>query len=127
MEMRPMVPTDVPAFEAALEGDKFHPGEWTLEHFADPQVMSSVVEDKKGPVVFVRFSKVLRISTVWSDPENNGRNARAIVAGMKSAIHEAIKSGYKEIIVTTEHAPLAEFLKKFGFNQQGTEYLLSLT
>lgn len=126
-KIRPMTKDDFPALQEAINKDTFHPGEWTTDHFADPTVFPEVIEDAKGAAVFVRFSKVLRISCVWAESENMGRNARAIIAGLRDAIEQGVKSGYKEIIVTTEHPPLAEFLKKFGFVQHDTEYLLQLT
>lgn len=127
MNIRPMTNDDLPALQTAIDKDTFHPGEWKTAHFTDPQAMPEVIEDKKGPAVFVRFTKTLRISCVWAEPENMGRNARSVIAGLRHAIEEGIKSGYKELVITTAHPPLAEFLKKFGFVQHDTEYFLSLT
>jgi hypothetical protein len=127
MNIRPMTSDDLPALQEAIEKDAFHPGEWAVGHFTDPQVASSVIGDSQGSVIFVRFTKTLRISCAWTDPDDSGRNGRAVIAGLRNAVEQAVKSGYKEIIITTEHPPLAAFLKKFGFVQQGTEYLLQLT
>jgi N-acetylglutamate synthase-like GNAT family acetyltransferase len=129
MKVRPLTNDDLPALREAIGKDIYHSPEdrWEDSHFTDPQVLPRIVEDARGPVVFYRLSKTLRISCVWADPENMGRNVRAILTGMKDTIEQAVQSGYKEIIVTTNHPPLAEFLKRFGFSHANEEYILSLS
>lgn len=127
MNIRPLTSEDLPAVQAAIDVDPYHPGEWSVGHFTDPQTFSNVIEDSRGPAVFVRFTKTLRISCIWAEPDNMGRNARAVIAGLRDAIEQGIKSGYKEIVISTTHPPLAGFLKKFGFTQHDSEYILQLT
>ena len=35
IEIRPFEPTDIPALQAAIDRDTFHPGEWSVKHFYD--------------------------------------------------------------------------------------------
>lgn len=120
MNIRPMVNEDLPGLQAAIDADHWHPGVWTVEPFCQPNAMTEVVEDSKGPAVYVLFTKTLRISCLWADGDNNSRNARAIMYGMKDAIAKARGSGFTEVIVESEHPPLREFLEKmFGFKPRG--------
>ena len=116
--------TDVEALGEAIEKDTLHPGAWTVDHFTDPMLYSEVIEDADGPVIFARFTKTLRISCVWATPDNAGRNARAAIKGLTDAVEKAKASGFTEVLVLTNHPPLAEFLKKFGFAEAKGEYLL---
>lgn len=119
--------TDIPALEKAIKRDTFHPGEWKVEHFTYPYVASQVIEDDKGPIVFVRFTKSLRISVVWNDAADTSRNARAIIFGIKDAVEKARASGFTEIIITTSHPKLQVFLTRvMKMTRSGDEYLLAV-
>jgi hypothetical protein len=118
--------TDVEPLKEAIEKDTLHPGAWTVEHFTDPTLFAEVVEDEQGPVIYARFTKTLRISCGWADPENTKRNGRPAFEGVADTIQKAKASGYTEVIVLTNHPPLAEFLKKFGFKEAKGEYLLQI-
>jgi hypothetical protein len=125
--MRPFNPADIPVLEGAIERDQFHPGEWKVEHFTEGPVSSSVIEDDKGPIVFVRFTKTLRISVVWNDASDTSRNARAIIFGIKDAVDKARASGFTEIIITTSHPKLQVFLERvMKMSRSGDEYLLAV-
>ena len=125
--MRPFESADIPALEDAIKRDTFHPGEWRVDHFTAGPVSSSVIEDDKGPIVFVRFTKTLRISVVWNDGADTSRNARAIVFGIKDAVEKARRSGFTEIIITTSHPKLQVFLTRvMNMTRSGDEYLLAV-
>lgn len=127
--IRPFTPDDVPALEQAIERDKFHPGEWEVSHFIGSKVpvSSNVIEDGKGPIVFVRFTKTLRISVVWNDGEDVERNARAIIFGIHEAVQRARASGFTEIIISAESAKLRAFLERvMKMTKSGDEYLLAV-
>jgi hypothetical protein len=127
MDIRPFSENDYPALHDAISRDAIHPGEWKVEHFTQPNVVSQVIEDDRGPIVFVRFTKSLRISCVWNDAEDIHRNARAIILGLKDAVDKARASGYIEIIITTESDKLARFFENvMKMTKSGAEYVLPI-
>ncbi|PWT75531.1 MAG: hypothetical protein C5B59_08615 [Bacteroidetes bacterium] len=112
MKNRPIYNSDIPVLQAAIEADKFHPGEWKVEDFRG---FSEVFEDTHGPVVFVVYGpegaevKRLRISTMWVTPDESHRNGRCIVFLVKLAAERARSAGFEELIFKTTHPPLAKF------------------
>jgi hypothetical protein len=132
-----MTEQDHPALQTAIESNTFHPGEWQVKDFIfDPKSedakerqpkICTVVEDAQGPIVFVRFTKALRICTVWADGDDVHRNARAIIFGLKNAVDTARANGFTEVIVTTQHEKLATFLTDvMGMTKSGDEYVLAI-
>jgi len=130
LEIRDFTLEDISSLEAALARDEFHPGEWRVHHFFNQPnrpVSSSVIEDDKGPIAFVRFTKTLRISCVWNDGADFSRNARAIIFGIKKAVDRARASGFTEIVIQTSHPKLAEFLTRvIGMNKSDGEYVIAV-
>ena len=127
---RPMTEQDYPALQAAIDRDIFHPGEWKVEHFIhtpeSPKV-STVIEDSKGPIAFVRFTKTLRICCVWNDETDNSRNARAVIFGVHDAVAMARANGFTEIIIQSDHEKLATFLTEvLKMTKSGSEFLLAV-
>jgi hypothetical protein len=125
-----MTEQDYPALQAAIDRDIFHPGEWKVEHFIhtpeSPKV-STVIEDSKGPIAFVRFTKTLRIACTWADGCDTCRNARAIIFGIRDAVQMARANGFTEIVIQTDHDKLAVFLERvLGMKHSGHEFLLSV-
>jgi hypothetical protein len=130
IQIRPFEESDVPALEQAISRDAFHPaGTWKTEHFTGekPAKVVSVIEDSHGPITFVRYTKTLRITCVWNDGEDNHRNARAIILGIKDAVERARASGFTEIIVETESDKLATFFERvLKMSKSGSEYTLQV-
>ncbi len=116
---------DKPALQRAIDRDAFHPGEWSPEHFEQPNVVSQVIEDQTGPIAFVLFTKTLRISCVWNDGADVHRNAKAIIFGIRDAVEKAKASGYTEVVVETDHEKLAEFfIRVMKMRQSGNQYFI---
>lgn len=130
MKSRPIYNTDIATLQRAIDGDKFHPGEWTVEDFKG---FSEVFEDSYGSIVFVVYreesEKQLRISTMWVTPDETNRNGRAIIFLVRSAAERAAAAGYRELIFTTTYAKLANFcMKVLNFvSIGGDEYVLPVT
>ena len=123
--IRKLEDTDIPALQKAIDADTFHPGEWKVNHFTS--TTTNVIEDSHGPIAFVRYTKTLRISCVWSDGADTSRNARAIIQGINDAVQKARASGFTEIIITTTHDKLAAFFEKIlGMTKSGDEYILAV-
>jgi hypothetical protein len=129
MNNRPIYTDDLPILRAAIENDKFHPGQWKVEDFRGT---SEVFEDSHGIVVFVRYETEpagkLRISTMWVTPDEVHRNGRAIVFLVHRAAERAAAVGFKQLIFTTTHSPLAIFCTRvLKFRAiENNEYVLDL-
>jgi hypothetical protein len=60
--------------------------------------------------------------TVWTAPNDKHRNARAIVFLVKAVASRAAGAGFKELVFTTKHPPLANFCcKVLGFKSIGQD------
>jgi hypothetical protein len=125
-----MTAQDYPALQAAIDSDTFHPGEWKVTdfiHTPESPKVCTVIEDSKGPITFVRFTKTLRICCVWNDALDNHRNAKAIIFGVHDAVQMARANGFTELIIQSSHDKLAAFLTKvMGMKQSGSEFLLAV-
>lgn len=76
----------------------------------DVRVTTNVYSDEKGPILFVRHAKALRIDMCFSDNNDHKRNAAAMKFGWGDLVQRAKESGFTEIICST-NSPM---LKKFG-------------
>lgn len=127
MNNRPIYVKDVPTLQAAIDADKFHPGEWKIEDFMG---FSELFEDGKGPIVFVNYrpeSPGLRIGTIWVS-EDTHRNARAVVSIVRKASERARDCGFEELRFSTSYDKLANFctrVLKFK-NTHDNEYALRI-
>ncbi len=128
IDIRSFTKDDLIQLQQAINRDKFHPGLWTVEHFSDKSPKEvEVISDQTGPIAFVRFTKTLRISCVWNDAEDNHRNARAIIHGIRDAVIRARDSGFTEIIITAESDELKIFLSNvLKMNPQTNEFVLQV-
>lgn len=136
MDMRDITADDLAALQAAIDRDTFHPGEWKTEHFYtqppqegvyQPAVHSQVIENKNGPVAFVRFTKTLRISCVWNDAADTTRNAKAVIFGIMKAVEQARGSGFNEVVINSKHDKLSDFLVNvMKMTKRGDDHLLLL-
>lgn len=135
MEMRDLHTDDLPALESAIARDTFHPGEWKTKHFFQqppdeeyqPAVHSQVIENKNGPIAFVRFTKTLRISCVWNDTEDTSRNAKAVIFGITEAVKQARGSGFSEVVINSKYQKLSDFLVNvMKMTKRGDDHLLLL-
>lgn len=129
IDIRDFTPEDIPDLQKAIDADKFHKGEWAVEHFQIPGVPTKVVTDSKGPVAFVLYTNSegrMRISCVWAD-DNVHRNARALATAILMMAQTARENGFSGIVVETSHPNLAAFLVRiFGMECNGNEYFLSI-
>lgn len=127
---RPLVESDFPALQAAIDADTFHPGQWEVSDFQGEGIFSETFEDENGPIVFVQYSADsdtrLRICTMWTDSQNLKRNAPTIVYGITAAVERARAVGFDELIFSTDHSRLAKFMTTVvGFKHlYGNEYIL---
>ena len=129
VDIRDFTSEDIPALQKAIDADKFHTGEWKVEHFQIPGVPTKVVTDSKGPVAFVIYTNSegwMRVSCVWAD-EDVHRNARALIAAILMMVQTARDNGFSGIVIETSHPNLATFLVRvFGMECSGNDYFLSI-
>ena len=113
MNSRDILTTDLPVLQAAIDGDKFHPGEWKVEDFRG---FSELYEDKAGIVVFCLYTPApedrLRIATMWVTPDDAHRNARAIVLLVNEAAKRASAAGFRELVFSSTAEKLSAFCCK---------------
>jgi hypothetical protein len=125
-----MTAQDYPALQAAIDSDTFHPGEWKVTdfiHTPESPKVCTVIEDSKGPITFVRFTKTLRICCVWNDGLDNHRNAKAIIFGVHDAVQMARANGFTELVIQSDNPKLGEFLKRvLKMTESGNQYLLGV-
>lgn len=127
IDIRLMTDEDKPALRQAIDRDTFHPGEWTVEHFTQSNVVVQVLADSTGPIAFVRYTKTLRVSCVWNDGDDNHRNAKAIVFGIRDAVEKARASGYTEIVIQADSDKLGTFLVRVvGMTRSGNQCFLQV-
>ena len=136
IEIRPFEPTDIPALQAAIDRDTFHPGEWSVKHFYDdpndPDALKipkevTTMSDSQGPIAFVRYTKSLRISCTWSDEKDVHRNAKSIIFGIRDAVDRARASGFTEIIIRSDSEKLSTFLTRvLRMDKQGNQHYLQV-
>lgn len=124
MNVRPLTGADRPMLEQALANNKFHPGE-KPEWYMGPNMFSVVYEDEKGPVGVLRYTKTLRLCTVWVDNDDRLRNAASIMQAIEESVKLAQADGFTEIIFNTNSPQLANFCtSKLGFEESRGEYRL---
>ena len=127
IDIKPLQPEDMPALSDAIGRDTFHPGTWTVDDFTtkpDRPVTVDVIRDQNGPIAFTRYTKSLRICCVWNDDQDNSRNAKAILFGIKDAVEKARASGFSEILIQSDNPKLATFLTRIGMHESKGEFLL---
>jgi hypothetical protein len=127
VRIRPMRSDDLPGVVTACEHSQ---GNWTPEAFQeDPNCPKycAVLEDDKGPIVFVRFQKSLRVSCVWVDGLDRARNAAAVRKGLQEACELARANGFVEVIVEATSDNLKQFLAtECGMTPVNGEMVISL-
>jgi hypothetical protein len=125
-----MTAHDYPVLQAAIDRESLHPGNWEVGdfvHTSESPKVCTVIEDSQGPIVFVRFTKTLRIGCVWNDSADNHRNGRAIIFGIHDAVRMARANGFNEIIIQSDHEKLATFLTTvLKMKQSGSEFILAI-
>lgn len=119
---RPLEGKDVPMLQTALDRNEFHPGQ-KPEWYTGSNMYSVVYEDEQGPIGVLRYTKTLRLCTVWCDNADHTRNGASIIQAIKDSVEMAEQSGYTEILFKTNSKLLAAFcVGKLGFEESQGEY-----
>jgi hypothetical protein len=112
---RPLQPEDTETLQKALDQNEFHQGQKT-EYYTNVGV-TDVYEDSQGPIGFLRYTKTLRLCTVWVDNNDRQRNAASVIQAIKDAVEKAKANGYSDILFSTNSAKLKAFSETLGFTE----------
>jgi hypothetical protein len=123
---------DVDNLIKAIEADSdWHGGKADVEFFTSKPgrpVVTSVIEDEKGPITFIRVTKSLRVCCAWCDEKDSQRNARAVIFGITEIVKKARESGFTEVIIHTDGERLGRFLNRvMKMEKRENEFVLDLT
>jgi hypothetical protein len=113
---RPITPEDIEILQKALDQNDFHPDQKT-EYYTNVGV-TDVYENEQGPIGFLRYTKALRLCTVWTSNADRERNAASIIQAIFDAVQKARANGYSEIIFETTSPKLSQFCAdRLGFEK----------
>ena len=119
---RPIEHADLPMLQRALDQDQFEHA--STAHYTMDGAYSEVYEDEVGPIGVLRYTKTLRLMTVWCDSKDRVRNGASVIQAISDAMVKAKKSGFTEIVYNTESPLLAKFcVDKLGFAESKGEYV----
>jgi hypothetical protein len=117
---------DRPLLQQWISEDEDHKDTTTPDFWLSPENLSHVYEDDKGPVLFLKMSKVLRLD-IQFDNKAKVRNAKVILAGFPALEELARKAGFREIVFCSKSKGLVGLLQRcFGFQPEPTEYRITL-
>jgi hypothetical protein len=127
MTHRPLEVKDLPMLQEAMDNDTLRPGQ-SVSEYAGKHMESFVYEDDAGPVGVLRYTKALRLCTVWCDAEDRRRNGATLMSGIEEVVRLAESNGFTEIILQTDSPLMAKFCTdKLGFEESRGEYVRHVT
>lgn len=113
--------SDLPLLELSLAKDEHHVGTQP-EFFTQIGTIAKVYEDEKGPILFVRGAKALRLDIQYVSNDDTERNKAAMMQGFDGLVRKARENGFSEVIFSTNSRALAIFCKRhFGFYEEKGE------
>lgn len=120
IQFRPTVEGDTALVAEWIEADPDHAGRVAPEFFTKPSDLSTVyvIEDDKGPVIFVRQEVEgmnARLHTEFL-PGGKLRIARALKQAFPAVSADAKSRGFKAVLFESKSISLIAFMiKQFGF------------
>lgn len=123
---RPLEFLDLPLLQRALDQDTFEHA--STADYTQDGAYSEVYEDEVGPIGVLRYTKTLRLMTVWVDNNDKERNAASVIQAISDAVVKAKASGFSEIVFNTQSPTLAAFCThKLGFQESNGEYIKQIS
>jgi hypothetical protein len=123
MKSRPLGVADLPMLQRALDQDEYKHVE--TKNYTMDNSHSVVYEDDKGPIGVLRYTKTLRLLTVWCNNGDKKRNAASTILAIIDSVKMARDSGFTDIIFETESPTLKQFCKdRLGFQEAGNTMVL---
>jgi hypothetical protein len=112
---------DLLTLEKSLKNDVHHQGT-PPEFFTQLGTITKVYEDEKGPILFVRGAKAIRIDIQFVDNTDHKRNAKAMIEGFDKLADKCKQQGFSEVIFNSNNQMLKKFcIKRFGFVESDGE------
>lgn len=106
---------DKQVLATSLATDSFH-STTDPDFFFAPGSVCNVYEDDKGPVLFLRGTKSLRLDIQFVSNNDFERNRGTMLDGFPGLIERAKRSGFTEIVFCSNSPLLMRFCRqKFGF------------
>jgi hypothetical protein len=119
---RPLEHKDLDMLQRALDQDQYEHAD--KEAYTQNGAYSEVYEDEQGPIGVLRYTKTLRLLTVWCDNKDRIRNGASVIQAITDAVTKAKESGFTDIIFNTQSPTLAKFcVDKLGFEESKGEYV----
>lgn len=119
---RPLQGDDIPMLQQAMDDSVFHPGQ-NAKSYAGKNMFATVYEDEQGPIGVLKYTKTLRLRTIWCDEKDRIRNGASIVQAIEDSVKMARESGFTEVIFQTDNLALARFcVDRLGFEESRGEY-----
>lgn len=108
---------DLPALAASLAKDEYHKNT-TPDFFLQPGTACKVYEDEKGPIMFVRGTKALRMDIQFFDNNDSERNREVMITQFPAFVEKVKEHGFTELIFCTDSRALRAFCKRqFKFKE----------
>ena len=102
---------DYSILKESLDKDTFHKGT-KPEFFYAPGSLCKVYEDDKGPVLFLRAVKVLRLDIQFLDNYDLERNREIMKNNFQSFASSCKEAGFSELVFNTSSPHLKRFCQK---------------
>jgi hypothetical protein len=118
---RYLQPEDYPLLLTSLTADEYHP--MVPLFFVEPETITLVYEDEKGPVMFVRGKGIdnngiqtLQVDIQYVSNKDGKRNLKVMREGFPALAAKAKENGFSDIVFDSSVPALRKFcLKRLGF------------
>src|ERR1039458_2579173 len=81
---RPLELLDLPMLQRALNQDEYEHD--NTKAYTKDAAFSKVYEDEDGPIGILRYTKTLRLVTVWCDNHDRKRNAASVIKAIADSV-----------------------------------------
>jgi hypothetical protein len=124
---RPITPEDFPTIEREVREDACHKDWLKPSFFTQPNTVSRVYEDERGPILFLRMSNCLRLHIQFCDVDKE-RIRKCLITQFPEVVQNAKAAGYLQIMYDTASRTLAWFCRRYlGFVDSPEERVLWLS
>lgn len=122
---RPLELLDLPMLQRALDQDSYEHA--SVPDYTRDGAFTKVYEDEEGPIGILRYTKTLRLVTVWCKNDDRVRNASSVIQAIEDSVALAKTHGYTEIVFNTESPTLARFCTRLGFQESKGQYVKQIS
>jgi hypothetical protein len=106
-----ITPEDYTTLDFSLKADKFHTTTKPEFYYA-PGSFCKVYEDDKGPIMYVRGTKSLRVDIQFVDNNDFERNRKTLTEDFPAFADACRRGGFTEIVFNTTSPLLKRFCKQ---------------